>query len=58
MGYTGGDPNRDLRLGGRTRTDGSRMVSYRDYYERLAAIQRAYDPTKFFRVNQNIKPSL
>ena len=58
MGHTGGDPNRDLRLGDELAQKGSRMVSYRDYYERLAAIQHTYDPTKFFRVNQNIKPSL
>jgi FAD/FMN-containing dehydrogenase len=24
-------------------------------YERLAAIKRKYDPTNFFRLNQNIK---
>jgi len=32
-------------------------ASYRDNYERLAAIKRAYDPTNFFHVNQNIKPA-
>jgi len=32
-------------------------ASYRDNYERLAAIKRKYDPTNFFRVNQNIKPA-
>jgi len=31
-------------------------ASYRDNYERLAAIKSKYDPTNFFRVNQNIKP--
>ncbi len=31
-------------------------ASYRDNYERLVAIKRKYDPTNFFRVNQNIKP--
>jgi FAD/FMN-containing dehydrogenase len=31
-------------------------ASYRDNYERLAAIKRTYDPDNFFRVNQNIKP--
>jgi FAD/FMN-containing dehydrogenase len=33
-------------------------ASYRDNYERLAAIKSMYDPTNFFRVNQNIKPAL
>jgi len=33
-------------------------ASYRDNYERLAAIKRKYDPTNFFRVNQNIKPAV
>jgi hypothetical protein len=32
-------------------------ASYRDNYERLAAIKGKYDPTNFFRVNQNIKPA-
>ncbi|HEX6110594.1 MAG TPA: FAD-binding oxidoreductase [Ktedonobacteraceae bacterium] len=32
-------------------------ASYRDNYERLAAIKGTYDPTNFFRVNQNIKPA-
>jgi FAD/FMN-containing dehydrogenase len=32
-------------------------ASYRDNYERLATIKRKYDPTNFFRVNQNIKPA-
>ncbi len=26
-------------------------------YERLVALKNKYDPTNFFRVNQNIKPS-
>ncbi|HAE82799.1 MAG TPA: hypothetical protein DCK85_05365, partial [Ktedonobacter sp.] len=42
----------------RTGAEGSRIVSYRDNYERLAAIKRMYDPTKFFRANQNIEPAL
>ena len=32
-------------------------ASYRDNYERLAAIKGTYDPTNFFRVNQNITPA-
>ena len=31
--------------------------TYGDNYERLAAIKKTYDPTNFFRVNQNIKPA-
>ena len=27
-------------------------------YERLVALKNKYDPTNFFRVNQNIKPTL
>ena len=29
-------------------------ASYRENYPRLAAIKKKYDPTNFFRVNQNI----
>lgn len=32
------------------------QASFRDNYARLAAIKKKYDPTNFFRVNQNIKP--
>jgi Berberine and berberine like len=32
-------------------------ATYRDNYERLACIKKQYDPTNFFRVNQNIRPS-
>jgi hypothetical protein len=32
-------------------------AAYGEHYARLAAIKRKYDPTNFFRVNQNIKPA-
>jgi FAD/FMN-containing dehydrogenase len=32
-------------------------ATYGDNYGRLAAIKKKYDPTNFFRVNQNIKPA-
>jgi FAD/FMN-containing dehydrogenase len=31
-------------------------ATYGKNYDRLAAIKKKYDPTNFFRVNQNIKP--
>lgn len=32
-------------------------ASYRQNYQRLSEIKRKYDPTNFFRINQNIKPA-
>ncbi len=34
------------------------QASYRDNYDRLAAIKKKYDPNNFFRVNQNIRPAV
>jgi Berberine and berberine like len=31
-------------------------ATYRDNYDRLLEIKRKYDPTNFFKVNQNINP--
>jgi hypothetical protein len=33
------------------------QATYRDNYDRLVAIKKKYDPTNFFRVNQNIRPT-
>ncbi len=34
------------------------QASYGDNYGRLVQIKNKYDPTNFFRVNNNIKPSV
>lgn len=33
------------------------QATYRDNYQRLAEIKSKYDPSNFFRVNQNVRPS-
>ena len=33
-------------------------AAYGPNYERLVALKNKYDPTNFFRVNQNIKPTV
>jgi hypothetical protein len=33
------------------------QASFRDNYARLAQVKRQYDPSNFFRVNQNIRPA-
>jgi hypothetical protein len=37
--------------------EGRIRATYGDNYDRLVAIKKKYDPTNFFRVNQNIKPA-
>jgi hypothetical protein len=32
-------------------------ASFRDNCDRLATVRKKYDPTNFFRVNQNIRPA-
>jgi FAD/FMN-containing dehydrogenase len=32
-------------------------ATYRDNYDRLVEIKRKYDPTNFFKINQNIQPN-
>jgi hypothetical protein len=31
-------------------------AAYGDNYDRLVTLKRKYDPTNFFRMNQNVKP--
>jgi hypothetical protein len=33
-------------------------ASYRDHYDRLAAVKAVYEPENLFRVNQNIAPAV
>ena len=33
-------------------------AAYGDTYNRPAALKKKYDPTNFFRLNQNIKPAM
>ncbi len=36
--------------------DSRHKATYGDNYDRLVALKDKYDPTDFFRVNQNIRP--
>jgi len=33
------------------------QLAYRESYQRLVALKNTYDPTNFFRLNQNVKPT-
>ena len=39
--------------------ESERAIKYRDFtnYDQLVKLKNKYDPTNFFRVNHNIKPS-
>jgi hypothetical protein len=37
--------------------DETMRITFGDQYERLVALKNKYDPTNFFRLNQNIKPA-
>jgi FAD/FMN-containing dehydrogenase len=52
------DGSRYLNFAG-FQEEGDEMMrkSFGDKYQRLAALKRKYDPTNFFRLNQNIKPT-
>ena len=38
--------------------EGREQASYGANYDRLVALKNKYDPTNFFRLNQNVKPSV
>jgi hypothetical protein len=33
-------------------------AAYGDKYDRLVALKNTFDPTNFYRVNQNIRPAI
>jgi hypothetical protein len=39
-------------------TSGHARQAFGANYERLVALKKKYDPTNFFRMNQNIKPTM
>ncbi len=49
-----------LNYAGQEENDADALVrsAFGSNYDRLARIKRKYDPTNFFRLNQNIKPAL